>query len=81
MNVSHAHQEHLPKELAASVADMATANCYLQEIYMPAKFIQPAAEEGTAFMPWIDGQLADILCERYERVVGHELQIPAGVTM
>ena len=28
-------------------------------------------------MPWIDGQLTDILYERYERVVDHELQIPA----
>lgn len=24
------------------------------------------------FVPWIGGQLADILCERHERVVGHD---------
>ena len=51
-----------------------------------AEFMQPAMEEGSAFVPWIGGQLDDILCERYERVVGHDncvsfeglkLQIPA----
>ena len=55
---------------------MAVANCYLQEVYMPvynAEFMQSAAEEGAAFVLWI----TDILCKRYERVVGHELQIPA----
>jgi len=84
------HQERLPKELAlAGITDMATANRYLKEIYMPAfnaEFMQPATEEGKAFVPWIGGQLADILCERHERVVGHDncvsfeglkLQIPA----
>lgn len=84
------HQERLPKELAlAGITDMAAANRYLKEVYMPAfnaEFMQPAAECGSAFVPWIGGQLADILCERHERVVGHDncvsfeglkLQIPA----
>lgn len=84
------HQERLSKELAlAGITDMAAANRYLKEVYMPAfnaEFMQPAREEGSAFVPWIGGQLADILCERYERVVGHDncvsfeglkLQIPA----
>jgi hypothetical protein len=84
------HQERLPKELAlADITDLATANHYLKEIYLPAfnaEFMQPAAVEGSAFVPWIGGQLEDFLCERHERVVGHDncvsfnnikLQIPA----
>lgn len=84
------HQERLPKELVlAGITDMEAANRYLKEVYMPAfnaEFVQPASEEGSAFVPWIGGELADILCERHERVVGHDncvsfeglkLQIPA----
>ena len=84
------HQERLPKELAlADITDMAAANQYLKEVYLPAfnaEFMQPAAIEGSAFVPWIGGQLEDFLCERHERVVGHDncvsfnnikLQIPA----
>ena len=54
---------------------MVAADCYLREIYMPtfnAEYMQPAAEEGTAFVPWIGGQFADILCECFERIVGHD---------
>lgn len=84
------HQERLSKELAlAGIADMEAANRYLQEVYMPAfneEFKQPAAVEGSAFVPWIGGELKDFLCERHERVVGNDncvsfnnlkLQIPA----
>jgi transposase len=84
------HQERLPKELAlAGITDMAAANRYLRENYLPAfnaEFMQPAAEEESAFVPWIGGGLEDILCERHERVVGNDncvsfesmkLQIPA----
>ena len=84
------HQERLPKELVlAGITDMAAANRYLREVYMPAfnaEFMQPAAEEGSAFVAWIGGALTDILCERYERVVSNDncvsfenmkLQIPA----
>ena len=84
------HQERLPKELAlAGITGMAAANQYLKEVYMPAfnaEFMQPVAVEGLAFVPWIGGQLEDYLCERHERVVGHDncvsfnnikLQIPA----
>lgn len=86
------HQERLPKELAlANITDMAAANQYLKEVYLPAfnaEFMQPAPVEGSAFVPWIGGQLEDYLCERYERVVGHDncvsfsnikLQIPADL--
>lgn len=84
------HQERLPKELVlAGITDMVAANRYLREEYLPAfnaEFMQPAAEQGSAFVPWIGGPLTDILCERFERVVGNDncvsfegmkLQIPA----
>ena len=56
------HQERLPNELAlAGITDRAAANRYLREIHMPAvnaKFACPAQEQGTAFVPWIGGNLA-----------------------
>ena len=84
------HQDRLPRELAlAGISDMAAANRYLNEHYRPAfnaEFMQPAMEHGSAFVAWIGAPLADILCERFERTVGHDncvsfetmkLQIPA----
>ncbi len=84
------HQGRLPQELAlAGVTSMAQANQYLATVYMPAfnaEFVQPAMEEGSAFVPWIGGCLEDTLCEQYERTVspdncvrfdGMILQIPA----
>lgn len=84
------HQGRLPNELAAAgITDRETANRYLREVYMPAfnaEFACPAQEDGTAFVPWIGGNLDDILCEQYERTVGNDncvrfdglsLQIPA----
>lgn len=84
------HQGRLPKELgAAGITTLEAANRYLEEVYRPAfnvEFQQPAMEEGSAFVPWVGGALDDILCEHYERTVGHDncvrfegitLQIPA----
>ena len=84
------HQGRLPQELAlAGITDMAKANRYLTDVYRPAfnaEFAQPAAESGTAFVPWIGGRLEDTLCEQYERTVSADncvrfetlsLQIPA----
>jgi hypothetical protein len=84
------HQGRLPQELAlAGLTNMAEANRYLAQVYLPAfnaEFAQLAMEEGTAFVPWIGGCLQDILCEQYERIVGADncvrfegliLQIPA----
>jgi hypothetical protein len=84
------HQGRLPQELAlAGITTMAAANRYLAEVYLPAfnaEFTQPAREEGSAFVPWVGGRLADILCEQFERTVGNDncvhfeglsLQIPA----
>jgi len=84
------HQARLPKELAyAGITDLAAANRYLARTYRPAfnaEFAVPAREEGSAFVPWIGGNLDDILCEQVERTVGHDncvryenlfLQLPA----
>jgi len=84
------HQGRLPQELAlAGITRMDEATRYLAEVYLPAfnaEFAQPAMEEGSAFVPWIGGNLDDILCEQFERTVGADncvrfegliLQIPA----
>ena len=84
------HQGRLPQELAlAGITEMETANRYLQEVYCPrfnAEFAVPAREAGSAFVPWIGGNLDDILSEQSERTVGSDncvkfeglrLQIPA----
>jgi len=67
------HQERLPKELAIyGITTMTEANEYLKKIYMPAfnaEFSVPAASEGSAFVPWINGAVDEILCEQYERTV------------
>lgn len=83
------HQDRLPKELALNgITDMDAANRYPAKEYKPsfnAEFMQPAPEEGSAFIPWIGENLDDILCQQEERTVsadncvsvdGHKLQIP-----
>jgi transposase len=82
-------QDRLPKELAqAGITDMAAANRFLRTRFVPAynqRFAGPAAEAGTAFIPWVGTSLAEILCVQEERVVandntvlyqGRSLQIP-----
>lgn len=71
------------------IADMDAANRYLREHYLPAfnaEFMQPAMEQGSAFVPYVGRELGDILCEQFERTVGKDncvsfegrtLQIPA----
>ena len=84
------HQDRLPKELAAhGITEMDDANRYLDQVYRQEfnrEFMQPAPEEGSAFVPWTGEHLDDILCEKYERTVtsdncvnfeGYALQIPA----
>ena len=70
------HQQRLPKELAkARITDMASANAYLQQLYLPrhnAEFAVPARDAGSAFVPFISGNLPDILCEQFERCVGND---------
>ncbi len=85
------HQERVPKELAkAAITDMAGANAYLQQVYLRrhnADFTVAAKEAGSAFVPFLSGNLPDILCEQFERSVGNDncvsfqgwkLQIPAS---
>lgn len=84
------HQGRLPLELVkAGVTNMAQANHYLQQVYLPqhnAEFMVKAAAIGTAFIPYIGNNLPDVLCEQHERIVGNDncvsftgmkLQIPA----
>jgi hypothetical protein len=59
----------------AEITDMAEANRYLVEQFLPAynrRFAVAAAEPGTAFVPWIGTGLADILCVHEERVVAND---------
>ena len=84
-------QGRLPQEMRlAGIADMAAANRFLAEVYIPEhnrRFSDPPAEPDTAFVPWANSQsLADILCIQETRVVGNDntvryhgraLQIPA----
>jgi transposase len=84
------HQGRLPKELIFyGITTMEAANQYLTRVYQPAfnaEFMQPAGEEGSAFVPWIGVNIDDVLCEHFERTVtadncvnfeGRTLQIPA----
>lgn len=84
------HQGRLPQELErAGITDMDSANDYLERIYRLThnrEFCVPSALDGTAFVPFISGNLPDILCEQHERKVdndncvhfeGLSLQIPA----
>lgn len=69
-------QDRLPKELAlAGITTMAAANRYLHTEFLPAynrRFAVAAAEAGTAFVPWIGTNLAEILCVHEERVVAND---------
>lgn len=84
------HQGRLPQELArAGITDMASANQYLDQTYRLAhnrEFAVSSTLPGTAFVPFISGNLPDILCEQHERKVDNDncvsfdcmkLQIPA----
>jgi hypothetical protein len=69
-------QGRLPQELrAAGITTMATANRYLREVFLPvhnARFRVPASEPGSAFIPYVGRDLADILCVQETRVVGRD---------
>jgi hypothetical protein len=70
------HQGRLPKELAlAGITEMEEANRYIRDCYLPAfnaEFMQPAMEEGSAFVGYPGGDIDDILCEHHQRVVGND---------
>ena len=82
-------QKRLPQELRlAGITDMAAANRFLKEHYLPrhnARFAILPEGEGSAFVPFA-GVLEDSLCIQEERVIGNDntvryrnrvLQIPA----
>ncbi len=81
-------QKRLPQELRLA-GSVEAANRFLKETFVAdfnARFMVPAAEPGTAFVPYIGPGLADILCVQEERTVGRDntvsyrrktLQIPA----
>jgi hypothetical protein len=70
------HQARLPRELALmGITDMQAANRYVREHYLPAfnaQFMQPAMEEGSAFVSYVGRDLDDVLCEQFERTVGKD---------
>jgi transposase len=85
------HQGRLPKELKkAGIKTMREANNYLKNVYLPAfnlEFKVQAKEAGNAFVPYLDSNLSEVLCEHYERTVKKDncvsfdamtLQIPAN---
>ncbi len=69
-------QDRLPKELAAAgITDMAAANAFLREVFIPRfnrTFTVEAAETGNAFVPLLTAPLDDVLCLKTERTVGHD---------
>jgi len=69
-------QDRLPKELAlAGIMEMAVANQYLTTQFLPVhnqRFAVPAAEAGTAFVPWSGSGLAEIFCVQEDRVVAND---------
>jgi transposase len=83
-------QDRLPRELAlARITTMAAANKYIERGFLPGfnrLFSVPARESGSAFVPFIGDNLADVLCVQDSRIVGNDncvrhsnlsLQIPA----
>jgi hypothetical protein len=83
-------QDRLPKELALAgmIDDMAAANDWIREVYLPRhnkRFATAPSEAGSAFVPVAEGQWRDVVCVQEERVVagdntvswdGRRLQIP-----
>ena len=69
-------QSRLPPELRlAGIATLAAANRYLKEQFVPdynARFAVPAAEPGSAFIPYAGRPLEDILCVQQNRQVGRD---------
>ena len=70
-------QGRLPQELALEgITDMATANRYLKEIFIPdfnKRFTVSAQEEGSAFVPWFNTpDIDDILCIQNTRTVNKD---------
>jgi hypothetical protein len=69
-------QSRLPPELRlAGIATVEAANRFLKEQFVPdynARFAVPAAEEGSAFIPYAGRPLEDVLCVQESRQVGRD---------
>jgi hypothetical protein len=67
-------QNRLPQELRlARIRTMAAANRYLKDRFVPdynTRFAVPAAEPGSAFIPYVGRPIEDVLCIQEDRVVG-----------
>jgi len=85
-------EDRLPKELAlAGVTDIAAANAWLRDVYLPAhnaRFAVAAEEQGSAFVPAAPEQWREVLCLQETRQVGNDncvrwkgrrLQIPKSL--
>lgn len=87
-------QDRLPKELrlAGISQDVAAANRYIREVYLPAhnaRFAVAASQAGSAFVAVAERQWRDVLCIQEERIVAPDntvawkrrrLQIPPHPT-
>jgi transposase len=69
-------QGRLPPELRlAGIATIEAVNGYLREVFVPdynARFAVPAAEEGSAFIPYAGRPLEEVLCIQESRQVGRD---------
>jgi transposase len=69
-------QNRLPQELRLEkIVTVEAANRYLKEQFMPdynARFAVPAAETGSAFIPYAGRPLEDVLCVQEDRQVGRD---------
>jgi hypothetical protein len=69
-------QGRLPHELRlAEIATLEAANRFLKERFVPdynARFAVPAAEKGSAFLPYAGRPLEDVLCVQEDRQVGRD---------
>ncbi len=68
-------QNRLPPILRLEeIATIEAANRFLAQTYMAqhnARFAVPAAEDGSAFVPFV-GDLTGVLCAKHERIVGND---------
>lgn len=67
-------QNRLPKELALyGITTLEEANRYLRGVYLPRHneqfTVKPTIEDKTAYIPWVGGDLREVLCHQEERVV------------
>jgi len=69
-------QKRLPAELGLhAIKTLAAANRYLQEHFLPdynTRFAVPAAEPGSAFLPYVGPSLQDVLSIQEQRQVGRD---------